>query len=138
MTEAPIIEALRAFQAAAADLRKHAENGGFAQVTDPEEFLDLTREIEAERRALDTLDYPIVAEAEARGLAQEYSARNTATLLSLAWRLTPHEANARVKEAKALGARVTLTGELLEPLHPIAAEARGLGILSGAQTSVIL
>ena len=136
-TAAPIVDSFESLQAAVADFLKHARNGGCGALSD-DEFVDLSRELEAVRVELTTADYPIVAEAEDRDLADRYSARNVAGFLSGLWRITPHEARARVREVEQLGPRVALTGHVLEPLRPHAARARELGILNTAQTSVVL
>src|SRR5690348_14018416 len=114
MTAAPVLDAFETMQGAVNDFLKHLTNGGLGSLDD-DQVVELARDVEALRRQLQTADYPLIAEIEQQGLAQNYWARNTATLLSLLWRVTPHEANARVKEAAALGTRTTLTGEVLDP-----------------------
>jgi hypothetical protein len=63
--------------------------------------------------------------------------RTPAGFLRALWRLTPTEAGVRVREAAALGPRVTVTGEVLEPLRPVTAQARRLGMLSDSQVALI-
>jgi hypothetical protein len=133
---AAILDSLEQLQSAVDDFLKHAEHGGFGVLSD-EEFGEVAREVEAIRRQLETVDYPIVAEVEARALSDKALTRNPAGLLSGLWRITPTEAAARVREAAALGPRATMSGEVLEPVRPATAQARRLGILSGSQVAVI-
>jgi hypothetical protein len=58
-------------------------------------------------------------------------------LLQDVLRLSPREANARVRAAAALGPRTGLTGEPLGPLRPATAEASADGLLSGEHVEVI-
>jgi hypothetical protein len=133
---APVFDALQQLQGAVDDFLKHAEHGGLGVLSD-DEFTEVAREVEAIGRQLRTVDYPIVAEVQARGLPEQTLTRTPAGFLRALWRLSPTEAGARVREAAALGPRVTLSGQVLEPLRPATAEARRLGILSDSQVAVI-
>lgn len=137
MTGAAILDAFQQLQAAVDDVFKHADCGGLGMLCD-EEFAEVAREAEAIRRQLATLDYPIASEVESRKLPDTELTRNAAGYLGKLWRLTPHEASVRVQEAKSLGRRTALSGAVLEPLRPAAAQARRLGILGDSQVSVIL
>jgi hypothetical protein len=136
MTDAAIWDCITQLQSAVSDFLKHAEAGGFGVLSD-EEFVEVAGEVEAIRRQLATADYPIVADVAARDLPATTLTRTPAGFLSSLWRITPHEAHARVREASLLGPRVALTGKVLEPRYPQAAHARQLGILSEAQVAVI-
>jgi hypothetical protein len=118
------------------DFCKDAQHGGLGVLSD-DEFMDLAREVEAIRRQLATVDYPILAEVEARSLPEAHLTRNTAGFLRQLWRLSPHEASTRVREAAALGDRAALSGEVLEPLRPLTAAAPQSGVLSGSQVAII-
>lgn len=137
MTAAAILGAIEQLQRAVDDVFKHADNSGFQTLSD-DEFADAAGEVEAIRRQLATLDFPIVNEVESRALPDVELTRNAAGYVGKLWRLTPHEAAERVREAKSLGPRTALTGERMEPLRPVAAQARRLGILGDSQVSVIL
>ena len=137
MTSAPVRDSLESLRAAVDELFKQLDAGELASL-DEDELVEFARDMEGVRRQLQTADYPLVGEFDERDTPEHYSARNTASFLSGLWRITPHEAHARVKEAHALAPRTTLTGQLLDPLRPRAAAARELGILSRAQTSLIL
>lgn len=137
MTAAAIVDALQSVQAAVDDFLKHADNGGFGILSD-EEFVEIAHETDAIRRQLATADYAIVSEVDARAMPAKELTRTASGYLAKLWRLTPHEASARVREANALGTRQALSGEVLDPLRPLAAQARRLGILGDSQVSVIL
>jgi hypothetical protein len=137
MSAAAIIDSLQFLQAAVEDFLKRAQNGGLGTLTDAE-FENVARDIDAIRRQLTTADYPIVAEVESRGLPDRSLTRNAAGYLGAVWRLTPHEAARRVREAEALGPRTALSGEVLAPRYPLAAHARRVGVLGDAHTAVIL
>jgi len=75
------------------------------------------REVEAMGRRLAIADYALVDEIEVRDLPGRYLTRNAAGMLSALLRITPHEAHARVKEARQLGPRTTVSGEVLAPVR---------------------
>jgi hypothetical protein len=96
------------------------------------------RRVEVLRRRLDSVvDVNAVAELDARSIPGKHLARSTAAFLGGILRLSPGEAARRVKHARALGPRVTVTGQRLEPQLPIASPARLAGELSAEQVVVI-
>src|SRR5581483_11305870 len=98
MTAAVIWDCVEQLQSAVADLVKQAEAGGFGSLSDAE-FVEVAGELEAIRRQLATVDYPVVADVTARGLPDATLTRSVAGFLSGLWRVTPTEAHARVREA---------------------------------------
>jgi hypothetical protein len=132
-----IIDAIASLQAAVTDFLKVVGSGEFGVLSNAE-FVDAAREVEAIRRQLATADYPIVAELEARDLADVRLTRDTAGCLQELWRISRHEAKQRVREADQLAPRAQLSGPALAPLRPHAAAARAAGVLSGEQTRIIL
>jgi hypothetical protein len=76
------------------------------------------RELEVLRRRLAAADHLLVAALEQRGIAGLVGPSTTSELLQDVLRLSPREANARVRAAEALGPRTGLTGEALGPLRP--------------------
>jgi hypothetical protein len=103
-----------------------------------DELLGMLRETERARRRLEALEHRLVAEVEERNLAGRYVMRSTAALLGGVLNLSPREAAQRVRHARYLGPRVTVTGERLEPVLPAAAAARDAGLISGGHVSVII
>src|SRR5690348_1695344 len=96
-----------------------------------DELLDMLREVERARRRLEALETRLVAEVEERNLPGKYVLRSTGALLAGVLNLSPREAAQRVKHARHLGPRVTVTGERLAPLLPATATARAAGLISG-------
>src|SRR4051795_2182421 len=115
MDASPISDALAVLQAAVSDFLEAAAHGELAVLSDAE-FVDVVRDVEAVRRQLATADYPIVAELQARELAEVRLTRDTAGCLQELWRISRAEARARVREADQLGERRALTGEAMAPL----------------------
>jgi hypothetical protein len=83
------------------------------------------------------VDHVLVGELEARSVADALGARNTQAVLRDVLRLSPSEANARVQAAHRLGARETVTGEVLDPVFPQVAAAQAAGGVSPEQARVI-
>ncbi|HET6210825.1 MAG TPA: DUF222 domain-containing protein, partial [Jatrophihabitans sp.] len=84
------------------------------------------------------LDARLIAELDERNLPGKYVMRSTGALLAGLLNLSPREAAQRVRHARHLGPRVTVTGERLAPLLPAVAAARAAGLISGQQVSVII
>jgi hypothetical protein len=101
------------------------------------DLLAEVRELEVLRRRLAAADHLLVAALEQRGIAGLVGPSSTSELLQDVLRLSPREANARVRAAAALGPRTSVTGEALGPLRPATAEASADGLLSGEHVEVI-
>ena len=102
-----------------------------------DELLDLARGLETQRRRLPAADHTLIGELDARAVAGELACASTAALLMQLLRITPGEARARVRAAGDLGARRTLTGELLPPVFPAVAAAQAEGAISDRHAAVI-
>jgi len=105
-------------------------------VPDPD-LLETFRRFEVVRRQLASVDHALVAEAEARGLAESMAHRNTAGLLRSLLRITPREAAGRVRAAEAAGPRRALTGEPLPANHPHVAAAQARGTIAAQHAGLI-
>jgi hypothetical protein len=103
-----------------------------------EELLEVVRVTERARRQLEALDHVLIAELEARNLPGRLVLRGPAQLLSGLLNLSPAESSARVRQARELGPRSTLTGEWLPPLLPVAAAARADGAITAKHADVII
>jgi hypothetical protein len=90
------------------------------------------------RRSLATLDYPVIAQVRVRDLSGQHLTRDAAGFLAKVHRVDPGVARGRVREADHLAVRVTLTGEVLDPLLPSLAAARRDGVVSAAHVAVII
>ena len=102
-----------------------------------DELLELARGVEVQRRRLPVADYALIGELDARAVAGELACASTAALLMQLLRITPGEAKARVRAAGDLGARRTLTGDLLPPMLPAVAAAQAEGAISDRHAAVI-
>ena len=103
-----------------------------------EELLEVVRVTERARRQLEALDASLIAELEARNLPGRLVLRGPAQLLSGLLNLSPAESSARVRQARELGPRSTLTGEKLPPLLPVTAAARAEGAITVKHAEVII
>jgi len=105
---------------------------------DADELLDLLRGLETQRRRIPVADHRLIAELDERGVAGEFAARDTRTLLRDALRLSPHEAKRRVGAAVDLGPRRTVGGERLGPLFPEVAAAQAAGVICDEHARVVI
>jgi hypothetical protein len=103
-----------------------------------DELLDLLREVERARRRLEAYEARLIAEVDERNLPGKYLARSSAALLAGVLNLSPREAAARVRHARHLGPRITVTGQRLAPLLPAVAEARAAGSITTQHVSLII
>ena len=87
----------------------------------------MLRLAERARRQLETFDSVLIAEVGARNLPGRLVLRGPAQLLSGVLNLSATESSARVRQARELGPRTTLTGDRLPPLLPATAAARAAG-----------
>ena len=102
------------------------------------ELLEVVRVTERARRQLEALDASLIAELEARNLPGRLVLRGPAQLLSGLLNLSPAESSARVRQARELGPRSTLTGDRLPPLLPATAAARADGAITAKHVDVII
>ncbi len=93
--------------------------------------------LERQRRRLAAVDHALIGDLDGRGAGAERGCRDTVALLRLSWRLSPVEASARVRAARACGPRRALDGQVLEPLRPVLAAAARVGEVSVEQSALI-
>src|SRR3954454_23484132 len=94
--------------------------------------------VEVQRRRLEAVDQKLLATASSAHLPAELGRAGLADVLTCLLRVDPREARARGTRATDLGPRRSLTGEALEPVLPVAAEAVAAGAVSGEQVDVIV
>jgi hypothetical protein len=123
------VEALRTAVDGFLSAELHTLSGG--------EVMGLLEAVEVQRRRLEAVDQRLLAEADERRLAGEYARSSVEELLTARLRVSPTEAKARVVRAQELGPRRALTGEPLQPILPVVAEAVRAGEISAAHVSVI-
>ncbi|WP_375489963.1 DUF222 domain-containing protein [uncultured Jatrophihabitans sp.] len=101
------------------------------------EVTQLLRELEVQRRRLVAVDHRVLGEVDERGVAGEYARSSTADLLVQMLRVTPAEAKARVRQARAVQPNTTLTGAVTPAVLPRCAAAARAGEISAAHITVI-
>ncbi len=103
-----------------------------------DELLNVIRTVETIRRKVESFDNVAVPELEARAIPARYVMRGTKQLLSALLNLTPADSGSRVRQARELGVRVQLTGEVLPPLLAATAAARADGLITARHAEVII
>src|SRR3954468_15192532 len=102
------------------------------------EFVRVIEAVEVQRRRLEAVDQRLLAGGSAAGVASLFGQPGLAGALASLLRIDVPEARRRVARAVDLGPRRALTGELLPPILPPAAQAAAEGELSGAQADVVI
>ncbi|HET6209189.1 MAG TPA: DUF222 domain-containing protein, partial [Jatrophihabitans sp.] len=110
---------------------------GLTSVSD-DALLSAARAVETARRRLETFDHPLVAELDRRSILARELAPSADRFLAELWNCSPAEAKRRVRHARDLGARQSLSGEKLPPLRPALATAREAGSVNGEHAELIL
>lgn len=103
----------------------------------PRELPGVLAELEVQRRRLEAVDVRVVAGLAAGVTAAEFGATSLPDLVAGLTRVTRGEARARVTRAVDLGPRRAVTGQPLEPIHPVVASALSRGELAGGHVDVI-
>src|SRR3954447_9901117 len=96
----------------------------------PIELTSALEAVEVQRRRLEAVDQRLLAAASAAGVAASLGQPGLAPVLTSLLRVDAREARARVGRAVDRGPRRALSGEPLEPLLPVVADAveRGGGV----------
>src|ERR1700761_6887234 len=102
------------------------------------ELVELTRLHEDTRRRMVGFDHVLVTELVDRNVAGEFGFASTKALLNQALRITPTESGHRVHAAAVFGPRRGLTGEALEPVYPLMAQAMADGCVSREHADVLV
>lgn len=102
------------------------------------ELIALLADLETQRNRLAALDQRVIAGLAASGAVVESGASSLPDLVSAVTRCSRGAARARVSRSVDLGPRYAMTGEPLDPIHPITAAAVLAGEVSEEQTTVIV
>jgi hypothetical protein len=102
------------------------------------DLLAEVRGFETVRRRLDAFELEVLPEVERRCLPATLGMKTVSGLLQGMLRLSPGAAKRRGEAAAALGPRVSVSGEPLGPLLPVAAEAVRAGTISSEQVASVL
>jgi hypothetical protein len=103
----------------------------------PLDLIDWMRQFECVRNRLALVDHRWLATAERIGLAAKLTHTNLKSVLVQALRLSPAEASRRVRAAAAVGDRMSMVGEQLDPIRPLLAAGQQAGDISTEQVAVI-
>ncbi|MFL6161166.1 MAG: DUF222 domain-containing protein [Jatrophihabitantaceae bacterium] len=110
---------------------------GLSSVGD-DAVLAAARSVEVARRRLETFDHALVAELDQRSILARELAPSAARFLAQLWNSSPSEAKRRVRHARDLSTRQSLSGAKLPPLRPTLAGAREAGTVSSEHVELIL
>jgi hypothetical protein len=102
-----------------------------------DEVINRVRDIERWSRQLYSLSLTGTAQLDARGAALTRGATSTAVFLRQLLRISPDQARRRVADAREVCPRVRLTGEVVEPVLPLAAAALRSGTISDHHLRVV-
>jgi hypothetical protein len=135
--EVPIVAAISALDTELDHLRKLLSDDGLADA-DQSERIVVLQEFERFRNRLSVVDHLLVDAAARFDLADHVCQPNVARMLTATLRISEREAAARVRAASALGERLTMLGDRLEPIRPTLAEAQAAGDVTPEQADVII
>jgi hypothetical protein len=128
--------ALDALSVSLDHLVKLVEDGGLDGLDDAG-LVGFLHGFERLRNRLPLVDHTVIGEATRRNLAESLCQANLARLLTLTLRISPGEAARRVHAAEAVGSRMSMLGQPLDPVRPQLAEAQRTGEVSTEQVSII-
>ncbi len=132
----PVDHALVQLTTSLDHLIKLVEDGGL-NCYDNVGLLGFLQTFERFRNRLPLIDHRAIRDAEARSLADALTQPSMAKVLVWALRLSPAEAQRRVGAAEAVGDRMSMVGEPLEPVRPVLAAAQRAGEVNPEQVSII-
>ena len=134
--ESPVAFALDQFSLGVDHLVKILEDGGL-DAFDNGGFVGVMQGLERVRNRLPLADHRILADAERRNLPEALTQGTMTRTLMSTLRLSPGEANRRVRAAAAVGERSSMLGEPLAPNRPHLAVAQRTGEVSPEQVAII-
>ena len=102
-----------------------------------DDLLAFIRVTDRVTRRLAAVDHRVLGEVIGRGIAESRGYRDSASLLAQLTASTLSQARARTAAVAMLGTRRAVSGAVLPPLLPVAADAARTGSVSIAQTKVI-
>jgi len=100
-------------------------------------LVELLQPVERIRNRIPLVDHAVLTAGDERGAVQALTQPSLARVLVSTLRLSPGEANRRVRAAEALASRTTMTGESLEPRRPVIAAAQRAGDVTPEQVHLI-
>ncbi|HEY0240756.1 MAG TPA: DUF222 domain-containing protein [Friedmanniella sp.] len=131
------LEALDDFEAALGRLIDAVEAGGL-DGSDGLRLVGFLQRFERARNQMALVDHRAIGVAEAMGVPETWTQPSMIGVLATTLRISRGEAGRRVRAAEQVGNRVTMTGDVLEPLRPALAAAQRAGEASPEQVDVCL
>ena len=119
-------------------LVKRVGDAALAQLDGAGELVEFMQTFEQSRNKLSLVDHAVIAEAERQNLPTVLCQGNMRRVLTSALSLSRPEAARRVKAAAAVGGRVSMLGEALEPTRPHLAAAQRSGEVSPEKVAIII
>jgi len=119
-----------------AELLDTMESGGLEQL-DAAEKISWWQRFETFRNQLPLIDHSLIADAEATDLAKTYCSSTLTQFLMRTFQLSHGEAASRVRAAAAVGPRMSMLGEQLEPLLPKLAAVQRDGAVTAEQLQIV-
>jgi Domain of unknown function (DUF222) len=108
----------------------------FDGLTHPEVVRVLST-LEAVTRRQPVVEQRLIGKLVRDGSAKELGAKSVTEVLTTALRISPTEANRRLKDVAEFGERTSLTGELLPPALPHVAAGQAAGRIGGEHIAII-
>ena len=112
------------------------EGGGLEQL-DAAEKISWWQRFDTFRNRLPLIDHSLIADAEASDLAKTYCCSTLTQFLMRTFQLSHGEAASRVRAAAAVGPRMSMLGEPLEPLLPQLAAVQRDGALTAEKVQIV-
>jgi hypothetical protein len=129
--------ALVAFSSALDGLVRAVDDGGLDDLDNPE-LVEFLQDFEQVRNRLPLVDHRALRDADERKLAEVLCQGRLSRVLTQALRISPGEANRRVRAAEQLAGQRSMLGESLAPRRPALAAAQRDGTVTPEQTHLIL
>ena len=135
-SSSPVDHALDELAASLGRLVAAVESGGLDH-HDHGGLVTVMQRFERLRNTMALVDHRMITDAETRGLPDALTQGSMQRVLVSALRLSPGEANRRVRAAQALGPRTSMVGEPLGPYWPRLAAAQRSGEVSPEQVAIV-
>ena len=132
----PLDAALDAFDAALNGLIDTIEAGGLDQLAAAEK-ISWWQRFETLRNRLPLIDHSLIADAEANDLAKTYCFSTLTKFLMRMFQVSHGEAASRVRAAAAVGPRMSMLGEQLEPSRPQLAALQRQGTVTAEKVQIV-
>jgi hypothetical protein len=132
----PLAASLDTLETALTEVIEKIETGGLDQL-DATEKVVLWRRFETFRNRLPLIDHSLIADAEATDLPGTHCSSSLTGFLVQVLQLSPSEAASRVRAAAAVGPRMSMLGEQLEPVLPRLAALQRQGAVTTEKVQIV-